>query len=379
MFFVARPFAAGEEDITETVSRSSNLGVIVAGILVEKGTIAVVVGDWMLVGIVVLTMLIYIVTVGPVRAIRETLAFFTHRWAVAAAATLIEYLIQEMSTKQVSGMTQETWDELSDQQRFWMVQYHPYYLSHLETCNAVVYAVAVGKVENFKNIPQKDAAEISQATFDELDDQSKLWLVRYQAAFLADIAAEALRASQYAVAVGEASSVDEYESWLTAAHAYSTGDAQLTATELTKATRAGDADALRGMMARGADVMAMEHGVSAKTLLYYAASSGEVECVSILLDFGAPIDITDADGCTPLMAAALYGHADVCLQLLEGGAKPFIRGTAVQFRGRSALELAELYNKVDAAAVLNRWFNDHMDFFTPAERAELQVVKRKEK
>lgn len=72
----------------------------------------------------------------------------------------------------------------------------------------------------------------------------------------------------------------------------------------------------------------MEAGVTAAPLqvhslttapLYVAASHGRADLVQQLLDVGAPCDVADRDGCTPLCLAARQGHAAVVQKLLVSG------------------------------------------------------------
>ena len=78
------------------------------------------------------------------------------------------------------------------------------------------------------------------------------------------------------------------------------------------------------------------------TPLHYAASRAEpdsVEMVGLLLEHHAYIDAESPNRSTPLMLAAMYGHADVVRLLLEEGADPSLRNeqglTAVDFARRA--------------------------------------------
>jgi ankyrin repeat protein len=57
------------------------------------------------------------------------------------------------------------------------------------------------------------------------------------------------------------------------------------------------------------------------TPLMYAAGYDYVEVVQVLLEGGANVDRTEADGFTALHVAALNGNLDVCRLLLDWGAK----------------------------------------------------------
>ncbi len=56
------------------------------------------------------------------------------------------------------------------------------------------------------------------------------------------------------------------------------------------------------------------------TPLHYAATGGHTAIVAMLLDAHAYIDAESPNGTTPLMMAAQYGTADAVRQLLEAGA-----------------------------------------------------------
>jgi uncharacterized protein len=86
------------------------------------------------------------------------------------------------------------------------------------------------------------------------------------------------------------------------------------------------------------------------TPLHYAASRAEpdsVAMVRLLLEHHAYIDAESPNRSTPLMLAAMYGHADVARLLLEEGADPSLRNeqglTAVDFARRAERgDLADL-------------------------------------
>lgn len=68
--------------------------------------------------------------------------------------------------------------------------------------------------------------------------------------------------------------------------------------------------------------------------LLQAAAAGDANLVKQLLDKGANIEATSKEGATPLMWAAMYGHPEVVRVLLERGAKVNARTPA----GITALE-----------------------------------------
>lgn len=57
-------------------------------------------------------------------------------------------------------------------------------------------------------------------------------------------------------------------------------------------------------------------------LLFQAIRRGDTELLSVTLRAGTPPDVRAGDGTTPLMAAALYGNAEMVSALLDAGADP---------------------------------------------------------
>ena len=84
------------------------------------------------------------------------------------------------------------------------------------------------------------------------------------------------------------------------------------------------------------------------TLLYYAAVTGKLDMVNLLVDNGADVDAQNHDGMTALMAAALHDKSAVAKVLLDHGAS--VR--AVDTHRRSALMFAGMSGSVDAARTL---------------------------
>lgn len=90
--------------------------------------------------------------------------------------------------------------------------------------------------------------------------------------------------------------------------------------ELLTAGRKGDAEAVKALLAKGADVNAKtRYGATA---LSYAADKGHLGVVRILLDHGANVNVKDTFyGETPLGWAAYRGHTDIVKLLLDKGAE----------------------------------------------------------
>lgn len=64
------------------------------------------------------------------------------------------------------------------------------------------------------------------------------------------------------------------------------------------------------------------------TLLQAAADLGEIACVNVLLDRGAPINVSDDDGRTALHRAARHGPMELVERLLQHGAREWIADKA---------------------------------------------------
>lgn len=104
----------------------------------------------------------------------------------------------------------------------------------------------------------------------------------------------------------------------------------------------------RQLIQRGAEV-----NKTGWTPLHYAASRTEpdsVEMARLLLEHHAYIDAESPNRSTPLMLAAMYGHADLVRLLLEEGADASLRNeqgmTAVDFARRA--DRGDLANQIAA-------------------------------
>ena len=97
--------------------------------------------------------------------------------------------------------------------------------------------------------------------------------------------------------------------------------AQIANDDLIAAAKRGDAEAVKSLLAKGADVNAKTH--YNQTPLMFAAEKGHLEIVMILIDAGADLNATDSfyKFFTPLYGAASKGHAEIVKLLLEKGAR----------------------------------------------------------
>lgn len=82
------------------------------------------------------------------------------------------------------------------------------------------------------------------------------------------------------------------------------------------------------------------------TPLHYAATHGHLDIMRMLLEAHAYIDAESPNGTTPLMMAAHYGTAAAVVLLLEAGADPALKNQ----QGLTAIDFAERANRRDVAA-----------------------------
>ncbi len=84
------------------------------------------------------------------------------------------------------------------------------------------------------------------------------------------------------------------------------------------------------------------------TPLHYAATSGHLDVIRMLLDNHAYIDAASPNGSTPLMMAAMYGTTDAVKLLLDAGADPTLKNAL----GLSAIDFAWQVQKEAAVALI---------------------------
>jgi hypothetical protein len=85
------------------------------------------------------------------------------------------------------------------------------------------------------------------------------------------------------------------------------------------------------------------------TPLHYAATGGHVEVIRILLDEHAYIDAESPNRTTPLMMAAKYGSPEAVKLLLDEGADPRLRNQL----GMNAVDFAQQGNRLEAAELIS--------------------------
>ena len=117
-------------------------------------------------------------------------------------------------------------------------------------------------------------------------------------------------------------------------------------TPLMMACLRGQLEIAKKLIARGADVK------TGWTPLHYAATTGHIDVMQLLLDEHAYIDAESPNGTTPLMMAAHYGSREGVKFLLDAGADPAVKNqlglTAAQFAKGAGRD--DLARELDAAA-----------------------------
>ena len=108
-------------------------------------------------------------------------------------------------------------------------------------------------------------------------------------------------------------------------------------TDIWAATMAGDVDAIRKLLAAGADING-RNPVGQSTPLIVAAVYGQTEAARLLIEKGANLTVisNDQSGSTPLMIATFFGHPEIVKLLLENKAPV----NAVNKAGRTPLDAA---------------------------------------
>jgi len=112
---------------------------------------------------------------------------------------------------------------------------------------------------------------------------------------------------------------------------------------LMMAALKGHLDLAGKLIARGADV-----NKTGWTPLHYAATSGHLAIMELLLDQHAYIDAESPNGTTPLMMAAHYGSAAAVKLLLDAGADPGLKNQL----GLSAIDFAFRAGRTEAAELI---------------------------
>ena len=116
-------------------------------------------------------------------------------------------------------------------------------------------------------------------------------------------------------------------------------------TALMVASFLGNADAVRKIIARGAEV-----NQPGWTALHYAAANGSVEVIALLLEHHAYIDTESPNKTTPLMMATRFGKLDAVRLLIAEGADMTLKNDL----GMTALDFAKESQHGDLTELLQQ-------------------------
>jgi uncharacterized protein len=105
-------------------------------------------------------------------------------------------------------------------------------------------------------------------------------------------------------------------------------------TPLMHAARVGDIEAVKGLLARGANPALMNEDDNGA--LWFACYADSEDCVAELIKAGAPLDSQNVNGATALIYCASAGKTPLVRLLLEAGADPEL----MMLDDFTALELA---------------------------------------
>ena len=114
-------------------------------------------------------------------------------------------------------------------------------------------------------------------------------------------------------------------------------------TVLMLAAFAGQLDIAETMIKKGADV-----NKTGWTPLHYAASSGQLALVRLLLENHAYIDAESPNASTPLMMASMYGTLEAVKLLIDEGADSSLKNQ----QNLTALQFAQLAKRDDVAQLI---------------------------
>lgn len=125
---------------------------------------------------------------------------------------------------------------------------------------------------------------------------------------------------------------------------------QVAESALMMAALRGELEWCQRLVERGAHV-----NKTGWTPLHYAATSGHVGIIQLLLDRHAFIDARSPNGTTPLMMAARYGSEEATRLLMQAGADPTLRNE----RELSAADFARSVGRDALAQALERYASDY--------------------
>ena len=128
---------------------------------------------------------------------------------------------------------------------------------------------------------------------------------------------------------------------------FCTTDDKYHDTPLTQASVDGGLEVVRVLLEGGANVESTN--ADGRTALHCAAYNGHLDVCRLLLDWGAKVDPVDVWEDTPLLDASSRGHLSVVQLLVKRGADVSIKSKS----GNTARELARISGKKDMSEWLD--------------------------
>ena len=119
--------------------------------------------------------------------------------------------------------------------------------------------------------------------------------------------------------------------------------------QLHEAASLDDADSIKSGIRQGLDLNERDSEWGGRTPLHVACSLGHADCVEVLLDKGANVDIKrEVDGWTPLHCSCERGEIECVKLLLDSGASSEIQDKY----GDTPQRIAEIYGHLHIVSVL---------------------------
>lgn len=104
-----------------------------------------------------------------------------------------------------------------------------------------------------------------------------------------------------------------------------------------RAARKADLEVMAKMLGGGKQVLSIIVDDNSRSALHFAAALGNVDCVKLLVEAAADVNLQDREGYSPLHMAAGYMHTSAMVALLEAGADPQLKDN----NGRDAVQLVD--------------------------------------
>ncbi|KAF4523546.1 hypothetical protein B566_EDAN011994 [Ephemera danica] len=128
---------------------------------------------------------------------------------------------------------------------------------------------------------------------------------------------------------------------------------QIFVDELLRATGNSEVGRVCQLVAAGLSINSYDSIESRNTPLHWAASYGNRDIVSCLIDRGANVNAMNSCGATPLHDAVSQNCIEIVEELLQGGANPLIQAMKGKFSGQTPLDLAR--SKPDLVELVERF------------------------